>query len=41
MDNKQKPIIDLNAINVHFEIIGPRETNKYHVTVKKAGEEHP
>jgi len=40
MDNEQKPIIDLNAIKLHFEIIGPRENGKYHVTVKKAGEDH-
>jgi len=41
MDNKQQPIVDFNAIKVHFEIIGPRENNKYHVTVKKAKAEHP
>ena len=41
MDNEEKPIIDLNAIKIHFEIIGPRENGKYHVTVKKAKEEYP
>jgi len=35
----EKPIVDFNAIKVHFEILGARE--KFHVTVKKAGEEHP
>ena len=37
--NAEKPIVDFNAIKVHFEIIGARP--KYHVTVKKADEKHP
>ena len=38
MDNSEKPIVDFNAVRVHFEIIGER--TKYHVTAKnyKTGE---